>query len=86
MRRVGMLSDADWQVCTRMRDRRAELGLTLKQMAELIGVAYQQACKYETGINRISAGRLYQIAQALGVEISYFFEGLARECAVEPNA
>src|SRR5687767_1887843 len=43
-------------------------------MAELIGVTYQQAHKYETGINRISAGRLYQIARALGVEISYFFE------------
>jgi transcriptional regulator with XRE-family HTH domain len=50
------------------------LGLTQQQMAELIGVTYQQAHKYETGINRISAGRLYQIARALGVEISYFFE------------
>jgi transcriptional regulator with XRE-family HTH domain len=43
-------------------------------MAELIGVTYQQAHKYETGVNRISAGRLYQIAQALGVDIRYFFE------------
>ena len=50
------------------------LGLTQQQMAELIGVTYQQAHKYETGINRISAGRLYQIARALGVEISHFFE------------
>jgi transcriptional regulator with XRE-family HTH domain len=50
------------------------LGLTQQQMAELIGVTYQQAHKYETGINRISAGRLYQIARALGVDISYFFE------------
>jgi len=50
------------------------LGLTQQQMAELIGVTYQQAHKYETGINRISAGRLYQIAKALGVDISYFFE------------
>ena len=41
-----------------------------RQMAELIGVTYQQAHKYETGINRISAGRLYQIAQALGVALS----------------
>jgi transcriptional regulator with XRE-family HTH domain len=45
-------------------------------MAELIGVTYQQAHKYETGINRISAGRLYQIAQALGVEIGYFFDDI----------
>lgn len=58
----------------RIRQRRIMLGLTQQQMAELIGVTYQQAHKYETGINRISAGRLYQIAQALGVDIGYFFE------------
>jgi transcriptional regulator with XRE-family HTH domain len=57
-----------------IRQRRIMLGLTQQQMAELIGVTYQQAHKYETGINRISAGRLYQIARALGVDISYFFE------------
>ena len=45
-------------------------------MAELIGVTYQQAHKYEKGINRVAAGRLYSIAEALGVEIGYFFEGL----------
>ena len=66
--------DVDRHVGARMRERRVMLGLTQQQMAELIGVTYQQAHKYETGINRISAGRLYQIARALGVEISYFFE------------
>jgi transcriptional regulator with XRE-family HTH domain len=66
--------DVDRHVGARMRERRVTLGLTQQQMAELIGVTYQQAHKYETGINRISAGRLYQIARALGVEISYFFE------------
>ncbi len=66
--------DIDRHVGARMRERRIMLGLTQQQMAELIGVTYQQAHKYETGINRISAGRLYQIARALGVEISYFFE------------
>ena len=66
--------DVDQFVSLRIRQRRIMLGLTQQQMAELIGVTYQQAHKYETGINRISAGRLYQIAQALGVEISYFFE------------
>jgi transcriptional regulator with XRE-family HTH domain len=45
-------------------------------MAELIGVTYQQAHKYEKGINRVAAGRLYSIAQGLGVQVSYFFEGL----------
>ena len=66
--------DVDRYVSMRIRQRRIMLGLTQQQMAELIGVTYQQAHKYETGINRISAGRLYQIARALGVEISYFFE------------
>ena len=52
------------------------LGLTKRQLADLIGVTYQQAHKYERGINRVAAGRLYTIAQALGVEVSYFFEEL----------
>lgn len=59
-----------------MRERRVMLGLTQQQMAELIGVTYQQAHKYEKGINRIAAGRLYHVARALGVEVSFFFEGL----------
>jgi len=50
------------------------LGLTQQQMAELIGVTYQQAHKYERAINRVSAGRLHQIALALGVGIDYFYE------------
>ena len=87
MRRAGMRSDADGHVCQRMRDRRAGLGLTLKQMAELIGVTSQQAHKYETGLSRISAGRLYRVAEALGVEISYFFEDVEPEWyAAELNA
>ena len=68
--------DVDRYVSLRIRQRRIMLGLTQQQLAELIGVTYQQAHKYETGINRISAGRLYQIARALGVEISYFFEDM----------
>jgi transcriptional regulator with XRE-family HTH domain len=68
--------DTDRHVGARMRERRIMLGLTQQQMAELIGVTYQQAHKYEKGINRVAAGRLYTIAQALGVEVGYFFEGL----------
>ena len=68
--------DADRHVGARMRERRIMLGLTQQQMAELIGVTYQQAHKYEKGINRVSAGRLYRIAQALGAEVSYFYEGV----------
>ena len=67
--------DVDQYVSLRIRQRRITLGLTQQQMAELIGVTYQQAHKYETGVNRISAGRLYHIARALGVDVNYFFEG-----------
>ena len=52
------------------------LGLTQQQLADLIGVTYQQAHKYERGINRVSAGRLFEVAQVLGVPVSYFFDGL----------
>jgi transcriptional regulator with XRE-family HTH domain len=65
----------DHYVSLRIRERRIMLGLTQQQMAALIGVTYQQAHKYETGINRISAGRLYQVAEALQVEVAYFFAG-----------
>jgi transcriptional regulator with XRE-family HTH domain len=57
-------------------NERIMLGLTQQQLADLIGVTYQQAHKYERGINRVAAGRLYKVAQVLGVDISYFFEGL----------
>ena len=75
--------DTDRHVGARMRERRIMLGLTQRQMAELIRVAFQQAHKYEKGINRIAAGRLYHIAQALGVEVGYFFEELGRDTALK---
>jgi transcriptional regulator with XRE-family HTH domain len=68
--------DIDRHVGVRLRERRIMLGLTQPQIADLIGVTYQQAHKYEKSSNRIAAGRLYTIAQALGVEVDYFFEGL----------
>src|SRR5919106_712952 len=68
--------DIDRHVGARMRERRIMLGLTQQQMAELIGVTYQQAHKYEKGINRVAAGRLCGIAGALGVEVGYFYEGV----------
>ncbi|MCA3270029.1 MAG: helix-turn-helix domain-containing protein [Holosporales bacterium] len=66
----------DKHVGARIRERRTMLGLTQQQLADLIGVTYQQAHKYERGINRVSAGRLYEIAQVLGVPVSFFYEGL----------
>jgi transcriptional regulator with XRE-family HTH domain len=68
--------EIDRRVGARIRARRILLGLTQQQLAELIGVTYQQAHKYERGINRISAGRLYEIARVLNLPVSHFFEDI----------
>jgi transcriptional regulator with XRE-family HTH domain len=75
-RSVGRTQDIDRHVGARVRERRIMLGFTQQQLADLIGVTYQQAHKYERGINRISAGRLYEIAHVLSVPINHFFEGI----------
>lgn len=69
----------DQHVGTRIRERRTMLGISQQQLAGMIGVTYQQAHKYERGLNRISAGRLYEIAQALGVPVNWFFEGMLND-------
>ncbi|RZA17132.1 MAG: helix-turn-helix domain-containing protein [Proteobacteria bacterium] len=66
----------DRHVGLRIRERRSMMGLSQQQLARIIGVTYQQAHKYERGLNRVSAGRLFEIAQALAVGPSWFFEGL----------
>ena len=66
----------DDHVGGRIRERRIMLGLTQQQLAEMIGVTYQQAHKYERGINRVSAGRLFEIARALSAPINHFYEGI----------
>jgi len=71
-----MALKTDQHVGARLRYRRSMLGLTQEQLAEGLDISYQQIQKYETGANRISAGRLYQMARALSVEVGYFFEGL----------
>jgi transcriptional regulator with XRE-family HTH domain len=74
-RSTARMQQINRHVGARIRERRIMLGLTLQRLADAIGVAHQQAHKYECGINCISAGRLYQIASALGTPVSYFFEG-----------
>ncbi len=68
---------ADRHVGSRIRERRIMMGLSQQQLARMIGVTYQQAHKYERGLNRISAGRLFEISQVLGVAVSWFFDGLS---------
>lgn len=76
-RHAARATNADRHVGSRIRERRVMLGLSQQQLAQMIGVTYQQAHKYERGLNRISAGRLYDIAQVLNVPISWFFEEMA---------
>lgn len=85
-KRANRATDTDRYVGQRIRERRIMLGFSQQQMADLIGVTYQQAHKYERGINRISAGRLYEISQVLGVPVSYFYEGLEGNQETELNA
>jgi transcriptional regulator with XRE-family HTH domain len=75
-RTTSRTQDIDRHVGARIRERRIMLGLTQQQLADLIGVTYQQAHKYERGINRVSAVRLFEIARVLSVPVSYFFDGL----------
>jgi len=60
----------------RLRNRRRLMGLTQSQLAQKVGVRFQQIQKYESGANRISAARLWGFSQALEVPVAYFFEGL----------
>jgi transcriptional regulator with XRE-family HTH domain len=68
-------SGIDRVVGQRIRWRRRELKLTQERLGELLELTFQQVQKYEKGVNRVSAGRLYEIAGVLGVPISYFFDG-----------
>lgn len=71
-----MKHPVDVHVGKRIRHRRWIVGTTQQQLAEKVGIKFQQIQKYETGMNRVSASRLWDIARAMGVEISFFFEGL----------
>ncbi|MFM9890630.1 MAG: helix-turn-helix domain-containing protein [Rickettsiales bacterium] len=65
----------DIHVGRRLRTKRTILGMSQEAVGKQIGVTFQQIQKYERGINRMGASRLYDFAKALGVQVSYFFEG-----------
>lgn len=71
-----MKHPVDAHVGKRVRHRRWMVGMTQQQLADKVGIKFQQIQKYETGMNRVSASRLWDIAEALDVTISFFFEGL----------
>jgi transcriptional regulator with XRE-family HTH domain len=68
--------DVDLHIGKRLRGRRKLLGLTQQQLALVVGVRFQQIQKYECGANRVSAARLWTLAQVLGVPVGYFYDGL----------
>jgi transcriptional regulator with XRE-family HTH domain len=74
-----MTGDIDQHLGNRVRRRRRLLGLTQMQLAQKVGVRFQQVQKYECGANRMSASRVWQLAMALAVPVTYFYDGLSDE-------
>jgi transcriptional regulator with XRE-family HTH domain len=81
-----MKHPVDAHVGKRIRQRRWMLGMTQQQLAEAVGIKFQQIQKYETGMNRVSASRLWEIASKLDVQIGFFFEEIEVEGTVNEAA
>lgn len=76
-----MKHPVDVHVGKRIRHRRWMVGMTQQQLAEKVGIKFQQIQKYETGMNRVSASRLWDISESLEVPVSFFFDGMEEEGA-----
>ena len=74
-------NDVDAHVGARLRQRRMLLGISQEQLAEMLGLTFQQVQKYERGTNRVSASRLFQLARALDTPITWFFEDMEADRA-----
>ena len=74
-----MAHAVDVHVGKRIRHRRWMNGTTQQQLADAVGIKFQQIQKYETGKNRVSASRLWDIAHALDVPVTFFFEGFDQD-------
>lgn len=81
-----MCDEIDLQLGRRLRRRRRLLGLTQEQLGARCGVRFQQIQKYETATNRMSAGLIVRLAQALNVEPGYFYEGLVVSSEAQPRS
>ncbi len=71
-----MAHPVDVHVGQRVRQRRWMVGMTQQRLGDNVGIRFQQIQKYETGTNRISASRIWDIAAAMEVPVSFFFEGI----------
>lgn len=81
-----MKHPVDVHVGKRIRHRRWLVGMTQQQLAQKVGIKFQQIQKYETGMNRVSASRLWDIADAMSVPVAYFFEGATGADEMAPTA
>ena len=81
-RRRTQAKTVDAHVGQRIRDGRNERGLRQKEVATALGVTFQQVQKYERGINRVGASRLFDLSRILGVQVHYFFEGLEDQSSI----
>jgi len=81
-----MAHPVDVHVGKRIRHRRWLVGMTQQQLAEKVGIKFQQIQKYETGMNRVSASRLWDISESLSVPVSFFFEGIEGAAEEAPGA
>ena len=70
-------SPIDAYVGGKIKLRRAVVGMSQTELANRLGITFQQVQKYEKGSNRVSASRLYQMAQILGVPVQFFFEDVS---------
>jgi transcriptional regulator with XRE-family HTH domain len=75
-RGTGIPDPVDVHVGVRIRMRRLLLGMNQETLASALGLTFQQVQKYEGGANRVSASRLAEMADVLGVSVSYFFNDL----------
>jgi transcriptional regulator with XRE-family HTH domain len=73
----------DIQVGNRVRIRRMLIGMSQERLGDLLGLTFQQVQKYEKGVNRIGAGRLFEVSRILNVPIDFFYEGVN---AAQPGA
>jgi len=71
----------DVQVGNRVRIRRMLIGMSQERLGDLLGLTFQQVQKYEKGVNRIGAGRLYEVARILNVPVDFFYEGVSSASA-----
>ena len=78
-----MKHPVDVHVGKRVRHRRWMVGMTQQQLGDIVGIKFQQIQKYETGMNRVSASRLWDIADALGVSRQAVHKKYARR--IDPS-